>query len=156
MKLTAVVCPSCGAKIQVKAGIPFCFCTYCGTQIHLDDGSTTHTHRKVDEARIREAELNAMLELKKMELAEKRRQDSKKAAKYLALVIAGLGLLALLISLFSTTVATTIGVVLSVLFMWELVLILSSITDTGSDSADAEDAEEAEETEEAEEAEEIE
>lgn len=130
MKLTAVVCPNCGAKIQVKEGTPFCFCTYCGTQIHLDDGSTTHTYREVDEARIKEAELEAMLKMKKLEMAEKRRQDCKKAAKYLGLAIAGIGLLALLISIFNSTVALALGAVVAMLGLWELILLLSSVINT--------------------------
>ena len=126
MKLTAVVCPNCGAKIQVKAGTPFCFCTYCGTQIHLDDGSVTH--REIDEARIREAELDAMLKMKKMELAEKRRQDCKKAVKYLALAIVGLGVLALILKLFDPSLASWIGIFIALMVLWEVVLLLFLVT----------------------------
>jgi len=139
MKLTAVICPSCGAKIKVKAGTPFCFCTYCGTQIHIDDGSTTHTHREVDEARIREAELEAMLKLKKMELAEKRRQDCKKAAKYLAVAIGALGIVALILKAFDPSLASWVGVFLALMVFWEVILLLFLVTGAGNETEGSED-----------------
>lgn len=70
-----VKCPGCGADLTVKdENRDFMFCEYCGTKVRLDDYQ--ETHRYVDEARIKEAEL----EMKKLEVEEKRRQDDNKNA----------------------------------------------------------------------------
>lgn len=37
----------------------------------IDDGSTTHTYRKVDEARIKEAEVDKLIRLKELEIKQK-------------------------------------------------------------------------------------
>ncbi len=67
-----VKCPGCGADLTVKdENRDFMFCEYCGTKVRLDDYQ--ETHRYVDEARIKEAEL----EMKKLEVEEKRRRDER-------------------------------------------------------------------------------
>ena len=68
-----VKCPGCGADLTVKdENRDFMFCEYCGTKVRLDDYQ--ETHRYVDEARIKEAEL----EMKKLEVEEKKRRDERK------------------------------------------------------------------------------
>lgn len=37
MKLTAMNCPSCGARLEVDSERTRVFCSYCGAQIHIDD-----------------------------------------------------------------------------------------------------------------------
>lgn len=70
-----VKCPGCGADLTVKDdNRDFMFCEYCGTKVRLDDYQ--ETHRYVDEARIKEAEL----EMKKLEVEEKKRQDEREDA----------------------------------------------------------------------------
>lgn len=70
-----VKCPGCGADLTVKdENRDFMFCEYCGTKVRLDDYQ--ETHRYVDEARIKEAEL----EMKKLEVEEKRRQEEREDA----------------------------------------------------------------------------
>lgn len=66
-----VKCPSCGGELTVKdENRDFMFCEYCGTKVRLDDYQ--ETHRFVDEARIKESENQKELELKRMELEEKK------------------------------------------------------------------------------------
>jgi len=59
---------------------------YCGTPLHIDDGSQTLVYRKVDETRIREAEIDERLELARMELDEKRRPGRIKLTAFLAVL----------------------------------------------------------------------
>lgn len=73
-----LTCPNCEANLSVDAELKQCFCQYCGTKIIIDDGSTTHTYRKVDEARIKEAEAQQLVELKKLELEEQKRKDKNR------------------------------------------------------------------------------
>lgn len=44
VKMISLVCPNCGAKLDVKNGTQTCFCTYCGTKILIsDDNNKTYT-----------------------------------------------------------------------------------------------------------------
>ena len=59
VKLTSIRCPSCGGGLRIPPDRDFIFCTYCGSQIHYDDGVARCevTHRYIDEARLRELDL---------------------------------------------------------------------------------------------------
>lgn len=59
MKVKSVKCPECGATFEIKDGKMLKYCQYCGTVLEYDDGvlRTEHTERTVDEAKIRELEL---------------------------------------------------------------------------------------------------
>lgn len=78
MEMIPIVCPRCGGSIHVPVGRKTCFCTYCGSQLYANDGSTIVEYRVIDEARIREAETSAALELKKLEIAESKRKTRNK------------------------------------------------------------------------------
>lgn len=71
VKIISLKCPECGADISIEEGHKQCFCQYCGAKIMIDDGSTTHTYRKVDEARIKEAEVDKLIRLKELEIKQK-------------------------------------------------------------------------------------
>lgn len=82
VNVISLKCPECGANISVEAGRKECFCTYCAAKIIIDDGSTTHTYRKVDEARIKEAEVSEKIRLKELLLEETRlAMEKEKEAK---------------------------------------------------------------------------
>lgn len=71
-----VKCPGCGADLTVRDdNRDFMFCEYCGTKVRLDDYQ--ETHRYVNEAELRKIEVERELELKKMEMDEKKRQEEK-------------------------------------------------------------------------------
>lgn len=55
MKIIPIICPNCHANIEVQEGKQYCFCTYCGTKLFLDDESITFVYR--DEAKLKELEL---------------------------------------------------------------------------------------------------
>lgn len=118
INLVSLVCPACGASFAIQEGQKQCFCAYCGTQILVDDGSKTYTyvHKTVDEARIREADLTELLELKRMEAEEKKRQDKKKTRKNLAIIggcVSAVGIL-LMVTKISTAAIVFGWLILSV------------------------------------------
>ena len=84
--VTPLTCPKCGGALQPPPGQNHCYCMYCGTRLHIDDGSQTLVYRKVDETRIREAEIGERLELARMELDEKRRPGRIKLTAFLAVL----------------------------------------------------------------------
>ena len=74
MNLNQIQCPNCNANLQVPDNQNRMFCTYCGTQIQLDDGATVI--RYIDEARIREIEYQR--ELRQHEENERRRIEQER------------------------------------------------------------------------------
>ena len=41
MRVYQIKCPACGGNIEIDENRDSCFCSYCGTKVHVDDG----THR---------------------------------------------------------------------------------------------------------------
>ena len=74
MKMVSLKCPDCNAKlnIEITKNRKHFFCEYCGSKIYVDDESTSHTYRKIDVARIKEAETQQTIRLKELQLQEKR------------------------------------------------------------------------------------
>ena len=69
MNIQSIKCPECNATLNVDIanGQHECYCLYCGEKITLDDYITSHVYRKVDEARIKEAEILKDMNMKKAE-----------------------------------------------------------------------------------------
>ena len=89
MRLIAVKCPQCGAEIEITEERQFCFCRYCGTKIIIDDEiqRSEHKHIIIDEARIREVELNERIKTKEFELREKQINETAKGKKHFLIAI---------------------------------------------------------------------
>ena len=64
--MRACKCPNCGANFEVEEGREFAFCGYCGTKIMLDD--VRITHRIIDEARLKEAEIEQIKMVHRLEM----------------------------------------------------------------------------------------
>ncbi len=76
-------CPNCSASLTIQDdNRDFAFCEFCGTKIMLDDYRSTH--RVVDEAKIRQAEVEREIKLKKIELIEKQQIAKQKKIKSLS------------------------------------------------------------------------
>ena len=95
--LIALACPKCGASIQQQEGRDVAYCSYCGTKLLVDDGSAKVTYRTVDEARIRELEIEQEREHRRAELEERRRPGRVK----LSIVLGGAGFLMMLVGWFA-------------------------------------------------------
>ena len=68
MKLISLKCPECSSNLQIEEGRDKCFCQYCGAEITINDYSSSHIYRKVDEARIKEAEYKKEVRVKQAEI----------------------------------------------------------------------------------------
>lgn len=75
--VNAVKCPSCGADLPVEEGREKIFCSFCGTPIVITN-ENEHIYRHIDEAGIKQAETDRMVELKKLEILEKKRAEAEK------------------------------------------------------------------------------
>ena len=92
INLVSLKCPECNAALAIEEGRKHCFCQYCGTKILIDDGSTTHTYRKIDEARIKEAEVRERIRLKELSLEEQKQlsKEKKRRSKIKYTIILGI------------------------------------------------------------------
>lgn len=103
MKVISLKCPECGASLSIEEGRTQCFCQYCGTKIMLDDErSYTKTIHTIDDAKIRQAEINREIQLKKMEIEEKKDRRRRIGIVFkviLSLILGIVGGLAIMIGL---------------------------------------------------------
>lgn len=108
MKLVSLKCPECKADLSVEPGRKQCFCQYCGTKIIIDNEEQIQTFKTVDEARIREAELQNELRLKQLEIEkmkleqEQKKQMLNRSLKIKFTIVLGIiGMIGILIGYFS-------------------------------------------------------
>jgi len=90
-------CKNCGASNAINViNRDFAFCQYCGSKIMFDDYRSTQ--RIVNEAKVVQAETDKLVQLKKLEMEEKRRIVEQKNQKT-ALVLFALGILTFVIEI---------------------------------------------------------
>ncbi len=100
--MRSLKCPTCGAAITLQDGDrEFAFCNYCGDKIMLDDFRSTH--RIIDEAKIKQAEVELnQIEYQRIQmiLEEQRKnkgQKWKKARFILGMIFIVSGLLMIVV-----------------------------------------------------------
>lgn len=95
-----VKCPSCGAELTVKDDTrDFMFCEFCGTKVRLDDYQ--ETYRYVNEAEVQRVKAEKELELKRMEMEERKIKQSHDTG-FKLLIVAGVLFILMLIVAFAT------------------------------------------------------
>ena len=84
VNVITVKCPQCGGAIEKGQK----FCSYCGTQIFVKDD---------DEVDLKKISYEAMLELKRLEMAEKEAEASRKSTINILIMmfVVGVALIAL-------------------------------------------------------------
>ena len=105
IEMISLSCPNCGANLQVASDRESFFCEYCGQKILVSDSNhQKYTYRKIDDARIREAEAKEFIRLKEIELEHaklKAEKDEDKRTIKMVLLFFGIGIgLWLLLPLF--------------------------------------------------------
>ena len=97
MKTYQLKCPSCGADIVLEGNRSFCFCTYCGARVYIDNGThkveitknINHNKTYRDEAKIRKIEFEErMQERILLEQQKERRRKRWSAVGTFIVVIA--------------------------------------------------------------------
>ena len=87
-------CPSCGASLTIQnENRDFAYCEFCGAKIQLDDIRTSH--RIIDEAKIKQADYDAMIRLKELEMEQKEREEAQKKNQFKIIVSIILGIISL-------------------------------------------------------------
>lgn len=128
MKLVSLKCPECKANLSVEPGRKQCYCQYCGTKIIIDNEEQVQTFKTVDEARIREAELQNELRLKQLEIEkmkfeqEQKKQLMNRSIKIKFTIVLGIiGMIGILMGYFSKSEGpTTFSVFcfLGIFYIW--------------------------------------
>ena len=89
MKLISIRCPNCGGEIKANTEKEKLTCGYCHTEFLLDDEvkrSETH-HIYTDEAKIKKAEIDKEIELKKLEIESKKLDMEKTKRKTYVIIV---------------------------------------------------------------------
>lgn len=87
IKFISVKCPDCGANLDVEEGRKQLFCSYCGAKVIINNDNE-YIYRHIDEAKIRQAEIDETIRLKELEIEEKEKEKSRNG-RYLAWKISG-------------------------------------------------------------------
>lgn len=94
VNIISVKCPECGASLDIEANRHHAFCIYCGAKLIINN-ENEYVFRHIDEAGIKQVEADRIIQLKQMEIAEKKRVSEEKT-KFLkikiSLILAAVGL----------------------------------------------------------------
>lgn len=136
MKLVSLKCPECKADLSVEPGRKQCFCQYCGTKIMIDNEEQVQTYKTIDEARIREAELQSELRLKQLEIEkmkleqEQKKQMLNRSLKIkVSIILGAIGMISVLVGYFSKSEGPEVFAMccfVAIIFMWFYSAILSN------------------------------
>jgi len=121
IKFTSVKCPDCGANLPIEEGREKMFCSYCGAQI-IATNENEHIYRHIDEAKIKEAEMNQAVELKKLEIIERKRAAAEKTKKVKIIISVVMGIVGIVLMLAGAGMAGLVGLLVleGVMFIWIL------------------------------------
>ena len=76
IQLISVKCPDCGATLNIEEGRKEVFCTYCGAKV-LINNENEYIHRYIDEAAVKRAETEHIIQMKQMELEDQKRAEEQ-------------------------------------------------------------------------------
>ena len=74
IKFIAVKCPECGATLDVEQGRTQLFCSFCGAKVIVSN-TNERVYRKIDEARIKEAETEQAIRMRELQLEEAKQKQ---------------------------------------------------------------------------------
>lgn len=90
-----LMCPQCNATLSVEEDREMLFCSYCGHKILLSD-ENKHTIHYIDDADIKRAETERIIQLKELEMEEKKRANKKIAVIIWLVITIVLGVLGII------------------------------------------------------------
>ena len=89
IQFIVVKCPQCGCDLSIEEGRSQAFCTYCGAKV-LIHNENEYIYRHIDEAGIKKAETERMIELKKLEQEREEaraREEARKKKMRLSIIL---------------------------------------------------------------------
>lgn len=73
MNMIKLQCPGCGATLEVDDSRQYCFCSYCGTKIMVQN-ENEYIYRRIDEAEVAQAETDRMIRLRELEMEDREKK----------------------------------------------------------------------------------
>lgn len=117
IKFTSVKCPECGAALRMEEGRMQMFCSYCGTEVIMTN-ENEHICRHIDESQIKKTEAEKEIQLKKIELIERRRLASEKIKKVKIVISIILGVLGICLLLAGAGMGGLVGLLVLEIIMY--------------------------------------
>lgn len=117
INVTNIKCPDCGSTLPVEEGRNQMFCTYCGSSIVITN-ENEHIYRNIDEAKVKQAEAEKAIKLKKLEMIEKKREAAARVKKIKIVISIILGIIGVILILANSENGVIFfGIIM---FMWLL------------------------------------
>ena len=92
MKLKAMNCPVCGGMLEIDTDAHHFFCQHCGTKFESEGDHYTYTenktHRTIDDAKIKDAEVRKEIKFREMDYHE--RSEKRKYNQWKTYIILGI------------------------------------------------------------------
>lgn len=119
IKINSVKCPSCGANLPIEEGRQQIFCSYCGTKVVVTN-ENEYIYRHIDEAEIKNAEANQIVQLKKLEIIERKRAEAAKVKRVKIIISILMGIVGVGLMVAGVGMGGLVGLLVleGVMFIW--------------------------------------
>ncbi len=121
IRFVSIKCPECGASLDVEEGRQQIFCSYCGTKVMVQNDNE-YIYRHIDEASIKQAEADKIVQLRKLEIIERKRAEAAKVKRVKIIVSILVGILGIGLMIAGAGMGGLVGLLVleGVMFIWIL------------------------------------
>lgn len=119
IKFNSVKCPECGADLPIEENREQLFCSYCGAHIVVTN-ENEYIYHHIDEAGIKKAEVDKEVQLKKLEIIEKKCAEAAKNTKIKIIISIIMGIIGIVLLLTNAGIGGMVGwfILIGVMFIW--------------------------------------
>lgn len=121
IRFVSIKCPECGASLDVEEGRQQIFCSYCGTKVMVQNDNE-YIYRHIDEASIKQAEADKIVQLRKLEIIERKRAEAAKVKRVKIIVSILVGIIGIGLMIAGAGMGGLVGLLVleGVMFIWIL------------------------------------
>lgn len=121
IRFVSIKCPECGASLDVEEGRQQIFCSYFGTKVMVQNDNE-YIYRHIDEASIKQAEADKIVQLRKLEIIERKRAEAAKVKRVKIIVSILMGILGIGLMIAGAGMGGLVGLLVleGVMFIWIL------------------------------------
>lgn len=121
IRFVSIKCPECGASLDVEEGRQQIFCSYCGTKVMVQNDNE-YIYRHIDEASIKQAEADKIVQLRKLEIIESKRAEAAKVKRVKIIVSILMGILGIGLMIAGAGMGGLVGLLVleGVMYIWIL------------------------------------
>lgn len=121
IRFVSIKCPECGASLDVEEGRQQIFCSYCGTKVMVQNDNE-YIYRHIDEASIKQAEADKIVQLRKLEIIERKRAEAAKVKRVKIIVSILVGIIGICLMIAGAGMGGLVGLLVleGVMFIWIL------------------------------------